>query len=181
VSAEYDSKMWKAMTVDAVATRLARAGGVACGDTASTGTRSRRSSAPTWGALGASHAFEIPFVFGHFELGREGNRLWTEENAPGRKALSAAMMSYWAQFAWTGDPGTGRRNELPRWSAWDASGDGRPTFVVLDTPAGGGVRMVADHALTKEAVVAAIDADGDADPEGQVRALRGAHAVRRLS
>jgi len=27
----------------------------------------------------------------------------------------------------------GRRNELPRWSAWDASGDGRPTFVVLDT------------------------------------------------
>ena len=161
VSVEYDSKMWKAMTVDAVATRLARGGAGRVW-----GYRFDWDEEPTilgtdlGVLLGASHAFEIPFVFGHFDLGREGNRLWTEENAPGRKALSAAMMSYWAQFAWTGDPGTGRRNELPRWSAWDATGDGRPTFVVFDTPAGGGVRMVADPPLTKETLVAAIDADG---------------------
>jgi para-nitrobenzyl esterase len=108
--------------------------------------------------LGAAHGFEIPFVFGHFDLGPEANRIFTEENEPGRKELSAAMMSYWAQFAYTGDPGSGRSGELPAWTAWDSSSAEAPKFVVLDTTDGGGVRM-SSEGVTPDSVVAAVEAD----------------------
>ena len=88
--------------------------------------------------IGAAHGFEIPFVFGHFDLGPTGNISFTEENAPGREALSKAMRSYWAAFAYDGDPGRGRDGDLPAWGAWDPDGD---RYVVLDTEAGGGIRM----------------------------------------
>src|SRR4029453_10467588 len=65
--------------------------------------------------LGAAHAFEVPFVFGHFDLGRDGNVIFTEQNRPGREALSQQMMGYWAQFARTGDPGRGPRDTEPAW------------------------------------------------------------------
>jgi len=79
---------------------------------------------------------------------------WTHANEPGRQALSSAMMSYWAQFAYTGDPGRGRDGSLPPWSAW-----AEPTpFIVLDTPAGGGIRMAGDT-LTKAKIVSAIESD----------------------
>src|SRR4030095_10292400 len=48
--------------------------------------------------LGAAHGLEGPLVFGHFDLGREASRLFTAGNEPGRRELSDAMMSYWAQF-----------------------------------------------------------------------------------
>src|SRR5262245_16276664 len=104
--------------------------------------------------LGAAHAFEIPFVFGHFDLGRQGSRIFTAENAPGRETLSAQMMGYWAQFARTGDPGQGRDGTQPPWPRWDGS----PRFLVLDTPAGGGVHPSTDG-VTSASVVAAVDAD----------------------
>jgi len=107
--------------------------------------------------VGAAHAFEVPFVFGHFEMGREARGLWTKANEPGRAALSSAMMSYWAAFAAAGDPATGRRGELSRWSAWDGA-PGQPTFVVLDTPGDGGIRM-SSEIVTKASVVADIDRD----------------------
>ncbi len=88
--------------------------------------------------LGAAHGFEIPFVFGHFDLGPLGNLSWSEENAPGRLALSAAMRSYWANFARSGDPGRGGDGNQPHWTAWDGAGD---RYLVLDTEAGGGIRM----------------------------------------
>jgi para-nitrobenzyl esterase len=50
--------------------------------------------------LGAAHGFEIPFVFGHWQLGREANVLFTDGNAAGRAELSRKMMSYWAVSAW---------------------------------------------------------------------------------
>jgi len=68
--------------------------------------------------LGASHGFEIPFVLGHFDLGREGNVIFTKENEPGRTALAGQMMSYWAEFARAGAPGRGRDGQLPEWTAW---------------------------------------------------------------
>ena len=64
--------------------------------------------------LGAAHAFEVPFVFGHWDLGSEGNVIFSRENLPGREELSAQMMSYWAQFAYAGDPGQGRGGEIGR-------------------------------------------------------------------
>jgi len=111
--------------------------------------------------LGAAHGFEIPFVFGHFDLGREGNQIFTTENEPGRRELSAAMMAYWAEFARTGKPtskngssGSGRSSQ-PAWPAWTAT---KPQFIVLDTGAGGGIRT-SNEIATRESVLAAIEKD----------------------
>ena len=89
--------------------------------------------------LGASHGFEIPFVFGHFDLGPQGNIAFSEDNRPGREALSAAMRAYWAAFARDGAPGRGD-GSFPEWTAWDPAGD---RDMLLDTADGGGLRMTA--------------------------------------
>ncbi len=104
--------------------------------------------------LGAAHAFEIPFIFGHWDLGRQANVIFTDENAPGREALSAQMMSYWAEFARSGEPARGGDGTLPGWPAWEET----PQFMVLDTQAGGGLRMSSDG-VTTAGVLAAVDAD----------------------
>ena len=101
--------------------------------------------------LGAFHGLEIPFVFGHFDLGREANRIFTLENEPGRTKLADAMMSYWTEFASKGRPGAGRDGTLPPWPA-------APTFLVLDTDAGGGIRPSQDT-VTRAGVLAAIETD----------------------
>ena len=106
--------------------------------------------------LGASHAFEIPFVFGHYDLGK-ANAIWTKDNAPGRDELSEAMMSYWTEFARTGNPGRGRKGDLPVWKPWDVT-PGSPKFLILDTAVGGGPRMSAD-ALTLEKLIARVRAE----------------------
>ncbi|HZR84746.1 MAG TPA: carboxylesterase family protein [Candidatus Binatia bacterium] len=106
--------------------------------------------------LGAAHGFEIPFVFGHFDLGREARQLFTTENEAGREELSRAMMSYWAQFARSGDPGRGTRGDLPEWTAWQSTPGSRT--LVLDTAAGGGTRMTPIEE-TRAAVLAGVDSD----------------------
>jgi para-nitrobenzyl esterase len=105
--------------------------------------------------IGAAHGLEIAFVFGHWSQGANSRALYTQENAPGREALSAAMQSYWAEFARNGDPGRGARGELPAWTAWDEAGD---KYIVLDTEAGGGIRM-SRETETLEALVDEIGAD----------------------
>jgi len=138
--ADYLSRTWKANAVDEVAPLLLAAQGPSV-----YAYRFDWDEEPTiFGAdlsvlMGAAHAFEIPFVFGHFDLGRAGNMIFTDENLPGRLALSEAMMSYWAQFAYAGDPGRGRDGALPAWTPWDPTGPEK--YAVLDTPAGGVVRM----------------------------------------
>jgi para-nitrobenzyl esterase len=94
--------------------------------------------------LGAAHGFEIPFVFDHFDLGPQGNVMWTDENKPGREQLSAAMMGYWAEFARTGSPGRGGNGDGVEWTAWDPSAPTAPKYLILDTAAGGGIRMSTD-------------------------------------
>jgi len=103
--------------------------------------------------LGAAHAFEIPFVFGHFDLGREGNAIFTSANEPGRLALSKAMMSYWAAFIRRGAPGRGTHDDLPAWERWN---DGR--YMVLDSERGGGIRMAAGTE-TSAGVIADVEKD----------------------
>jgi para-nitrobenzyl esterase len=93
--------------------------------------------------LGAAHALEIPFVFGHWNLGSEAEMLFDEDNRAGRVALSDAMMSYWAQFAYTGDPGRGRDGSLPNWNSW-GPGPENEKYVIFDTEAGGGIRMASE-------------------------------------
>jgi para-nitrobenzyl esterase len=91
--------------------------------------------------VGAGHGLEIPFVFGHFDLGPETGMLFNASNRSGRLALSAQMMSYWAEFAYSGSPGTGRSGDLPLWRSWDNSDLRSPKYMVLDTSISGGSRM----------------------------------------
>ena len=79
------------------------------------------------GMIGAAHGLEIPFVFGHFQMGPL-NILFTEENRAGREELSRAMMSYWANFAKTGDPNCAA---IPRWEPY---GLPRRQTMVFDVP-----------------------------------------------
>jgi para-nitrobenzyl esterase len=108
--------------------------------------------------LGASHGFEIPFVFGHWDLGPEATGLFTPFNRSARRELSAKMASYWAEFAHAGDPGQGRDGSLPRWLAWDDATPDAHRYVVLDTTSDGGVRM-GSEAVTMASVVADIARD----------------------
>ncbi|MFI5320609.1 MAG: carboxylesterase/lipase family protein [Myxococcota bacterium] len=123
--------------------------------------------------LGAAHGLEIAFVFGHWNLvGRDARFLYTEENTPAREALSAAMQSYWAAFARDGDPGHGAHGEQPAWSAWNDAGD---KYLVLDTAAGGGIRMSGETESLGE-LIAAIEADSSyADAATRCAALAGIH------
>ena len=109
--------------------------------------------------LGAAHGFEIPFVFGHYDLGRQANVIFSRDNEAGRLALSKQMMSYWAEFAYSGAPGRSRDGQQPQWSAWDNSAPTNPKFIILDTPAGGGVRMTSSGTQTAAGVLAAVDTD----------------------
>ena len=86
--------------------------------------------------MGAAHALEIPFVFGsHTEFP------WSLmfRNKKQRIELSEAMMGYWAEFAYSGDPGQGRDNRQTKWSPWQAEG---AHIMLLDSQNDGGTRMV---------------------------------------
>jgi para-nitrobenzyl esterase len=159
LSAEYLAGMWKASSADMPAQAMRRAQGPSVFV-----YRFDWDEEPTvLGAdlsvmLGAAHLFEVPFVFGHFDLGSEANAIFTGDNEPGRKELSAQMMSYWAEFAHSGSPGRGRNKDLPEWNAWDDSSPAAPKFLVFDTAAGGGLRM-SSETLTTDSVLAAVEDD----------------------
>ncbi len=96
--------------------------------------------------VGAGHGLEIPFAFNNFQDVLMGFQLfYSEENYPGRKALSDSMSSYWAEFAYMGSPGRGRDGKEPEWKAWD-NADGADKFIILDTPDDMGIRMSPDSA-----------------------------------
>ncbi|MFQ5416229.1 MAG: carboxylesterase/lipase family protein [Myxococcota bacterium] len=158
-SAEYLSKNWKATGADAPAAVMRPVQGPSVYV-----YRFDWDEEPTSYLLfdlarvfGASHGFEIPFVFGHWQIGPSTDKIFTRGNEPGRLALSEQMMSYWTEFARSGAPGRGRDGTLPEWLAWDPAPDGHKTLI-LDTPAGGGARM-GSAPVTVESVLAEIAAD----------------------
>lgn len=120
--------------------------------------------------LGAAHGLEVPFVFGRFELGRIGRFLFDSQSEPGRVELSTAMMSYWAQLAWHGDPGRGRDGSLPLWKPWDTDG---ATSLVLDTDDGGGIRMIDERVSVEGLVQQALEDPRIADDAARCEILRG--------
>jgi para-nitrobenzyl esterase len=81
--------------------------------------------------IGACHGIDIPFFFGDFEhtraLGFIGSG-FTEQNLPGRLALSDAMMRYAAQFARTGDPNP-PGGSLPVWTPWSKAPNAAKSIV----------------------------------------------------
>ena len=68
------------------------------------------------GRLGACHALDVPFVFGHLHDARAAQLVG---GGPAAQRLSERMMDAWIAFARTGDPG---------WPAWD---DVKRTTLVL--------------------------------------------------
>ena len=91
--------------------------------------------------LGAAHGLETLFTFGFTDAGAPVSLLFDDERQPAAKKLSSQMMSYWTQFAATGNPGSGQAGDLPLWGAWDSSSDRAAKYMVFDTEAGGGLRM----------------------------------------
>jgi para-nitrobenzyl esterase len=108
--------------------------------------------------LGAGHGLEIPFVFGHFRFGgpRVERLIFNEANLAGRMYVSESMMSYWAEFAYSGAPGRGRDGRLTAWQPWAREGAAAGALLVIDTPAGGGIRMSRER-LSRDSVIAGID------------------------
>ena len=110
-------------------------------------------------ALGAAHALEIAFVFNDFEAGI-GALGYIYPNDENQAALSRSMMSYWAEFAYTGAPGRGRDGDEVPWLAWGEAGK---TSILLDTPTDGGIRMD-DETVTSAGVKSELMADASLPP-----------------
>ena len=87
-------------------------------------------------ALGAAHGLEIAFVFGRFEGGVARANLYPA--TPERDALSSSMTSYWTEFAYTGNPDSGRDHKEVQWRPW---GTDDQRMLILDTASSGGIRM----------------------------------------
>jgi para-nitrobenzyl esterase len=91
--------------------------------------------------LGAAHGFEIPFVFNNPDAGFSSQYTDSDDNLEGRKALSQAMSSYWAEFAYSGSPGQGRNgNQIP-WTPWNNTSSASNRLMVFDSPNDQGVHM----------------------------------------
>ena len=157
LESDYPSLMWKALGVDEPAQLLAAS--------QAPGVFGYRfdwddSASLPWvdfgELLGAAHGLEIPFVFGRLSFFGLGWPIFDSDNEAADRALSDAMMSYWTQFAATGDPGRGRAGDLPAWSPWGAGGGAQ--YAVLDTDRDGGIRML-DDAVDRQEVVRRLAAD----------------------
>lgn len=75
--------------------------------------------APFNDIYGAAHAFDLPFVFGNFGPSLYANISFTKANAPGRLALSNAMMRSVGRFARDGDPNDASLGVT--WPSWPSS------------------------------------------------------------
>jgi para-nitrobenzyl esterase len=93
--------------------------------------------------LGAAHFLELPFVFGKFT--RPGRIAYTPSLQEEYDILSNSVMSYWAEFAYEGNPGTGRSGKEVNWTPWQPAGASESRLLVLDTEVDDGIRMSSDR------------------------------------
>jgi len=100
--------------------------------------------------IGSAHAMEILFVMGTMEGRLYKSFLFAEGAYPAAKKLSNQIQSYWAEFAYTGNPGRGREGNLPEWKSWSL-GDG-DKYLVLDSMNDQGVYM-SDIEYTKDYIL----------------------------
>ncbi|MEM8497992.1 MAG: carboxylesterase family protein [Pseudomonadota bacterium] len=92
---------------------------------------------------GASHGFEIPYVFGNF-VTRMSNIVHPAAHHAARDSLSDSMMSYWAAFAHNGNPGIGLDGKQIEWTAWQNT-DGANRLMIFDTGLDDGIRMSPEY------------------------------------
>jgi para-nitrobenzyl esterase len=95
---------------------------------------------------GAIHSQDLALIFGMPPVTEMNGSNWryvppaTQPGVAGYEFMAKALMSYWAQFAYTGNPGKGRHGELPEWAPWNPQ-ENAPKYMILDSPAEGGLRM----------------------------------------
>jgi para-nitrobenzyl esterase len=77
--------------------------------------------APFNDIYGASHAFDLPFIFATFGPSLFSNVVNSNANRPGRLALSDAMMGALGTFARRGDPNGDFWNLGVHWPEWPAT------------------------------------------------------------
>jgi para-nitrobenzyl esterase len=97
---------------------------------------------------GAAHALELLFLFPAAFDNILIKNLVIKDSYDGAIQLSDQMMSYWAEFAYTGDPGMGRSKDLPQWNSWS----GQYKYMILDSEEGQGLTMV-NTAVTVNSMV----------------------------
>ena len=96
---------------------------------------------------GAAHALEIIFLFPAAFDNYVIKNIVIKDSYEGVKKLSDQMMSYWAEFAYSGDPGKGRSNNLAQWKAWSES----EKYIILDSEEDQGLVMV-DSEVTVDSI-----------------------------
>ncbi len=103
--------------------------------------------------LGAAHGMEISFVFNNFTqliVPQYASLVYADSNKQGRIELADSMASYWAEFAYTGDPDKGRDEAEVDWTAWDNT-PGNDKTIIFDTQADGGIHMT-NFTITPESL-----------------------------
>ncbi len=169
--ADYQTRMWKVRGVDEPAKRMRETQGASVfAYRFDWDEEGRLVFLDLSKALGAAHGLEIPFVFGWLSLGPVTEYVYPEEGAEANKRLASSMMSYWGQFAYTGDPGSGRDGSLPKWGAWSNQPDAE-TFIIFDSDRDGGIRMSSQAGLTRDSVLEMIAKDERFETDRQRCAL----------
>lgn len=136
----YVSDLWKARAVDLPLQAMAEGGTPVFGYRFDWDEEPSNVIVDLHSLIGAAHAMEIPFVFNAHEIDDSLlPGMYTEGNLAGIKTLSEAISSYWAQFAYTGAPGKGRRGDLPEWKPWSVGSAEK--YIILDTSEDKGIRM----------------------------------------
>lgn len=101
--------------------------------------------------LGAAHALELDFLFGPL-ISRVVPGVFHTGNRDRREALGVSMRDYWAGFAYSGRPGSGRSAAQPAWPRWQAAS---PRVMLLDEANDGGLQ-VQEQRITVDEVKASI-------------------------
>lgn len=98
--------------------------------------------------FGAAHAIELPYVFGNFH--RILRLIQKPDGRDAQMDLSDSMMSYWAEFAYSGSPSTGRDGNLTHWTPWQNKGKDSNRLMILDSDNGRGIRMSPERITMKQ-------------------------------